>query len=197
MSARAIRRVTSSIVVTLVLAGCSRSAGVADEAPPPAPRGTERAQCTAADPEGELILHPRSLTVAEDTTLVDVALLDAVNLSIVEQAVTGFTGNPEVQGVIRDYPPLKTAGLVDSLADWDQRRPLSGLALTATDGQQAVLVALRLDDPTLSGRLVGVTLTSEVAGTVLTQEIEQPVLVQPPGAVCTFDDVDATREWVP
>lgn len=159
--------------------------------------GGQRAQCTASDQEGELIVHPGSLTATEQTRLDDATMIEAVNLEIVERAVTAFGGNPTVSGIIRDYPPLKNAGLVDSLADWDLRRPLPGLLLEPEDGQQAILVALRLVDPTQSGHLNGITLASSVAGAASTQDYLQPVLVEPHEAICTVDELDSTLEWAP
>ncbi len=183
--------------LTLCLAGCSDDPGDAEPGDPTSIADAARAQCTVADPEGELIVHPGSVKVDVETRLTDVALIGAVNLQIVEKAVTSFTGNPEVRGIIRDYPPLKTAGLADSLADWADRRPLSDLVLEPEDGPQAILVALRLIDFEESGHLTGVELSSRGSAGTTSQDYLQPVLVEPPGALCTIDEIEATRAWTP
>jgi len=140
---------------------------------------------------------PGSLTApGAGTVLQQARPVDAVNLEVVEEAVVAFAGRAGVQGVITDYPPAPNADLADSLARWADRRPLEGLALTPEDGQQAVLVALRLRDPSASGHLNGVTLTSSVDGETTATTYAQPLLVEPPGELCTVTDVDATREWV-
>ncbi len=120
-------------------------------------------------------------------------LLDPVNVEIVEKDVVAFGGTDGVQGIIVDYPPLKTAGLVDSLADWDQRRPLTGLGLGPGDGRQAVLVAVRLVDVTRPGHVSGVVLHTDAGA----QTFRQTVLAEPPGALCTVAEVDSTLDWVP
>lgn len=156
-----------------------------------------RAPCVVGDPEGEVIVIPGSLTAPETGIVLQQARPDdPANLQNVGQAVVAFGGRSEVQGVTTDYPPGPQRRPRDSLARWDERRSLPGLRLTSADGQQAVLVALRLTDPSRLGHLHGVTLDSTEGGEARSVTFEQPLLVEPPGRLCTVEDVDATREWV-
>ena len=149
-------------------AGGAGGGGPPAPPPPPGPRPgagspaaapADPARCVVADPEGELILHPGSLIARDaEVTLEGVALEDAANLEVVETDTVAFSGNPTIRGIILDYPPMKNAGLADSLADWGQRRPLVGRTLTPADGLQAVLVVVRLADPASPGHLTGVAL---------------------------------------
>lgn len=172
-----------------LLAGCAHENDDRREA---VPTPKHRAQCVVSDAEGEIILHPGSITPTGDLTLVDVDLEGALNREVIERDVVRFTGRAGVQGIIRDYPPLKTARLVDSLADWDQRGPLAGIGLGPDDEQQAVLVAIRLSDPSVSGHLDGVRLRSDGGE----QAFAQSMLVEPPGALCTVSEVERTLDWV-
>jgi hypothetical protein len=140
-----------------------------------------------------MILHPGSLTATSPLRLDRTALVKSVNLEVIESDVVRFTGNPRINGVILNYPPLKDAGLADGLADWDERTPLAGRTLTPKDGQQAVLVALRLIDPTRNGHLDGVRL-DDSAGV---ENYVQPVLVKPPGTICKVADYAGTTRWAP
>lgn len=146
-----------------------------------------------SDPQGEMIVHPGSLTATAALRLVSASPVKPVNLQVIESDVVRFTGNPAIHGVIWNYPPLKDAGLADSLADWADRKPLAGHVLRPADGQQAILVALRLIDPTRSGHLDGVRLDDSAGG----KDYVQPVLVKPPGTRCTLDDYAATTRWAP
>ena len=47
-----------------------------------------------------------------------------------------FAGRSTIQGVVQDYPPLKKAGLADSLADWETTAPLGGAASAPTTGSR-------------------------------------------------------------
>ncbi|MFB9314879.1 hypothetical protein [Nocardioides plantarum] len=183
------------LVTGSLLAGCG-SDDEAGSTPTPSTGdspGRHRAQCIVSDPEGEVILHPGSFVPDQRLVLRDAALEGADNLEVVERAVVRFTGRATVQGIVQDYPPLKTAGLADSLADWDSRRDLPGLVLGPDDGQQAVLVAVRLADPTRPGHLVGVSLRADGGST----SYAQPVLIEPHGALCTVAEYDSTLDWVP
>jgi len=154
-----------------------------------------RAKCVAADPEGEIILVPGAFQVeGEPRELTGVELRDEQNLEVVESSTVAFGGQPTAQGIVLDYPPLKKAGIADSHADWDTRHQLPG-TVTADDGLQAMLVAVRLVDPARAGRLTGVTLTYLEEGEERSEEWTQQVLVEPPEDICTVDDVAATREW--
>ncbi len=154
--------VAALLVVGVLLAGCDASSddpAAEDGAGSPAAAPADPARCVVADPEGELILHPGSLIARDaEVTLEGVALEDAANLEVVETDTVAFSGNPTIRGIILDYPPMKNAGLADSLADWGQRRPLVGRTLTPADGLQAVLVVVRLADPASPGHLTGVAL---------------------------------------
>ncbi|WP_148614727.1 hypothetical protein [Nocardioides rubriscoriae] len=187
MRARTLPPTWSVALACLLLTGCS------SEEPTDSPTPRHRAQCVVSDPQGEVILHSGSLTARAGLTLDDATLEEAVNLDVVERAVVQFTGRAGVQGIVLDYPPLKTAGLADSLARWEDRRALPGLTLGPDDGQQAVLVAVRLHDPATPGHLVGVRLTTDAGVRVYAQ----PVLVKPPGEICTVADYDGTLDWVP
>ncbi len=186
--------------LVIVLSACTGGDGSAA-----APSGTtaarsgDRAQCVVADPEGEIILHPGTLSPDSPTRLVDAVLDGSVNLEVVERDVVRFTGNPTISGIVLDYPPMKNAGLADSLADWDQRRPLRGAEIGPRHGQQAVLVAVRLDDPSQPGHVVGTTVTSagSGSGSGATTAFTQPVLVKPHGTLCTVRDYDETLAWAP
>jgi len=171
------------------LAGCS-----ADEDEPERELGP-RATCVSADPQGELILVPGTLRAgSRPWELTSVELRGARNLEVVEASTVGFTGQASAKGIVLDYPPLKNAGIADSYADWDERLGLPG-TVTAADGLQAMLVAVRLSEPTEAGRLTGVTLDYSEGGEAHTLDWTHQVLVEPPGEVCTVDDVAGTREW--
>ena len=194
------RALAGSLVLCFVLvssAGCARENDRATSEAPSATSGStaakHRAQCTPSDAEGEIILHPGSFTPEEPITLGDVSLVDPVNVEVVERDVVRFTGRSTISGIIRDYPPLKNAGLADSLADWETRRPLAGLEVGPADEQQAVLVAVRLTDPHTQGHVSGVVLHDSAGDT----SYAQPVLVVPPGEICTVADYDGTLAWVP
>jgi len=183
---------TSAAALTVVACGAAGCASPAQ----PTDRSEARAQCVVGDPEGEVIVLPGSLTAETGSVLGRPSPDGPVNLEVVEEAVVAFAGRAEVQGVITDYPPAPNADLADSLARWADRRPLDGLRLAPDDGQQGVLVALRLRDPSRSGHLDGVTVTSSVDGEAAARTYVQPLLVEPHGQLCTVTDVDATREWV-
>jgi hypothetical protein len=189
--------VVALLTAAVLLTGCDnasddRAAGDGSAAPA-AEAPADPARCVVADPQGELILHPGSLTARSgQVRLEGVELEDADNLEIVESDTVAFSGNPTVRGIILDYPPMKNAGLADSLADWDQRRALVGRTLTPADGLQAVLVAVRLSDPASPGHLTGVALEASAEG----RTYPQPVLVKPHGEPCTVDDIASTRSWL-
>ncbi|MCW2791535.1 MAG: hypothetical protein JWO76_633 [Nocardioides sp.] len=93
-------------------------------------------------------------------------------------------------------PPMKNAGIADSLADWDARQPLEGRHLTPADGQTAVLVVLRLTDTGEPGHLTGVRLDTTTSDGTDTRTYPQPVLVKPHGEPCTIHDVASTKSWL-
>ena len=178
-------------VVLAMVAACSSDDGDGGAEAELGPR----AKCVTADPEGELILLPGELRADQDPwELSGVTLRDDHNLEVVETSTVAFGGQPTAQGVILDYPPLKSAGIADSLADWDERQPLPA-TITPGEGLHAVLVAVRLVEPASTGWLTGVTLDYSSAGEDESVTWTQQVLVEPPEEVCTIDDVDATREW--
>jgi hypothetical protein len=154
-----------------------------------------RAGCVVSDPDGEVIVHPGTIVPTQPTELLGAALVDAVNIEAVEASVVAFSGSPHVQGIVRDYPPLENAGIADALADWSTRRPVKGLQLDIEDGQQAVLVALRLIDPAEPGHLRGVQISTSTPDGRERQDLVQPVLVQPPGARCDMAAYDSSTEW--
>jgi hypothetical protein len=153
------------------------------------------AQCVVADPQGALILHPGSFTATERTRLVSITLDDPENLEVIEESVTAFGGPEDMQGVVLEYPPLANASFIDALADWDSRRPLVGLVVRPNDGQQGVLVAVRLKDPDQAGHVRGVTITARTSEGPRTLEWEQLVLLLPDGETCTEKAVAETTEW--
>ena len=185
------RVMAASLLLAVALVGCSghdgESGARADLGP--------RAKCVSADPEGEIILVPGVFEVeGEPRELTGVGLRDDHNLAVVESSTVAFSGQPTAHGIVLDYPPLKNAGIADSYADWDTRQQLPG-TVTSEDGMQAMLVAVRLIDPTESGRLTGVTLSYLEAGEERAEEWTEQVLIEPPGDICTVDEVAATREW--
>lgn len=153
------------------------------------------AQCVVADAHGALILHPGSFTAVERTRLVSITLDDPENLEVIEDSVTDFGGPEDLQGVVLEYPPLANASFIDALADWDSRRPLAGLVVRPRDGQQAVLVAVRLKDPDEAGHVRGVTITARTSEGPRTLGWEQLVLLLPDGETCTDKAVAETTEW--
>jgi hypothetical protein len=186
-------RVPAALAVLAVLALLVACDSSEPEAAPSPSGSPEPARCVVADPEGELILHPGSLTApADGERLEGVSLDSAENLDVIHTYTVAFSGSPTVRGVILDYPPMKNAGLADSLADWDQRQPLAGRELTADDGQQAVLVVLRLSDAGAPGHLTGVSL----AATTGDHDYPQPLLIKPHGEPCTVDDIASTKSWI-
>jgi hypothetical protein len=185
-------RISAVLAAALAVGAVAACGGSGTAVATPTYAGTT-ADCVVSDAQGEMIVHPGSVTASAPLRIERAALVKAVNLEIVESDVVRFTGNPAVHGVIWNYPPLKDAGLADGLADWDARTPLAGRLLTRTDGQQAILVALRLIDPTESGHLDGVRLEDSAGG----KEFMQPVLVKPPGTVCRLRDYASTTSWAP
>lgn len=186
------RRVIAVGFLAITLVACSGDDGEDDS--PGAELGP-RAKCVAADPEGEIILLPGAFRAeGEPRELTGVTLRDGHNLKVVEASTVAWGGQPTAQGIVLDYPPLKTAGIADDKADWDERRPLPS-NVSSDDGLRAMLVAIRLVDPATAGRLTGVTLTYLVAGEEHSEEWTQQVLVEPPEDICTVDEVAATREW--
>lgn len=184
-------RVVAGLLLAITLVACSGDDGDSSAESELGPR----AKCVSADPEGELILLPGSVEAEQEPwDLTGVELRGEQNLEVVESSAVAFGGQPTAKGIILDYPPLKNAGVADSLADWDQRRQLP-VSVTADEGLQAMLVAVRLVEPADTGRLTGVTLDYELAGEEHSVSWTQQVLVEPHDDVCTIDDVDATREW--
>ena len=142
------RAVRAAGAVLALVCVASTAACSDDDARNATTAAAEAPRCVVSDPQGELILHPGSVTApASGTTLDGVDLTDADNVEVEQTFTVAFSGIPSVRGVILDYPPMKNAGLADSLADWDQRQPLEGRTITADDGQQAILVVVRLSDP--------------------------------------------------
>ncbi|WP_137292188.1 hypothetical protein [Nocardioides dongxiaopingii] len=195
------RTVTAVAVVSLLaLAACAADDGTGSPTDPPtaAPSGSgQRAQCAVADPEGQLILLPGSLTPSSATVLDGVDLDRSVGLEVIEQSAVAFAGRSSVQGVVLDYPPLPNADLADSLATWDTRRDLPGVRLAPGDGQHAVLVAVQLTDPAAAGHLDGVVVRYTDAGGAHERTLAQPLLVQPPDALCDVAAYDSTLDWAP
>ncbi|WP_141013758.1 hypothetical protein [Nocardioides sambongensis] len=153
------------------------------------------ARCVAADPEGEVMLHPGSVSATVPTLLLAADLTDAENLSVVERAIVRYDGTSQVTGIALNYPPLKDAGMVGSMGAWPTRRPLVGTTLGRGDGQQAVLVAIRLTDPEEPGRLTGVMLTQDTGAGPDDIILRQQVLVNPPDQPCDVQAVAATTAW--
>ncbi len=153
------------------------------------------AQCVVADPEGALILHPGSFTPEERTRLVSLVLDGSANLEVIEDSVTEFRGPEGMQGVVLEYPPLANASFIDALGDWDSRRPLTGLVVRPRDGRQAVLIAVRLADPSKPGHVRGVTIKARTSAGPRTMRWEQLVLALPDGGTCTDEAVAETTEW--
>jgi hypothetical protein len=183
------------IACAALATACDSDAGSPRSGSPTAASSADPARCVVADPEGELILHPGSLTATGDgLTLDGVRLASAENLDVVETDTVAFSGSSTVRGIILDYPPMKNAGLADSLADWDKREPLEGRELTPDDGQQAVLVVVRLSDTTSPGHLTGVELSTTPEDDA--RSYPQPVLVKPHGEPCTVDDIASTHSWI-
>jgi len=190
----------AALMALAAFAGC-RIGGEADE-PSDAVTATDdtkvqgvRAQCVVADPEGELILHPGSFTASEPILLLSVSLDDPQNLEVVEDSVVDYRGPEQLQGVVLDYPPRANASFIDALTDWESRQPLAGLEVRPRDGQQAVLVAVRLADPSKSGHVRGVTIKARTASGPRTLGWEQLVLALPDGETCTTKAVAETTEW--
>ena len=63
------------------------------------------------------------------------------------------------------------------------------------DGPQAVLVVVRLADPTEPGHVRGVTIKARTTVGGRTLAWEQLLLALPDGQVCTEDAVAETTEW--
>ncbi|HWI42750.1 MAG TPA: hypothetical protein VNS81_03985 [Nocardioides sp.] len=188
------RRIGAWLALAFLLAGCTtpgRSTGD-DERPS---RPVQRADCVVSDPQGEVILHPGTLAPGHRTEVLGAGLLGERNLAIIEASAVPFSGSPQVHGIIRDYPPKKNAGIADSLADWDTRRPLAGLRIGPADGQQAVLVAVRLVDARSPGRVKGVRVSTRAADGTRQDELAQPVLVLPHSGRCDVAAYDSTTAW--
>lgn len=152
------------------------------------------ARCVRTDPAGALVLYPGSLTVSERTLLTSVSLDGAENLDVIEEAVVAYRGPRDLQGVVTSYPPRETSFL-GALTDWESRRPLAGLVVRPRDDKQAVLVAVRLEDPDRPGRLRGVTVEARTPAGPRAFGWEQLVLAVPHDVSCTPEAVAETTEW--
>jgi hypothetical protein len=192
------RSLDPALVLVVLLAACTTN-GEPDPNPDrvrEVPAGPAvRADCVVSDPDGEVILHPGTLVPTQPTELLGAALVDAENLEVLEASVVAFSGSADVQGIVRDHPPLENAGIADALADWETRRPLAGLEIDTEDGQQAVLVAVRLGDPTEPGHLRGVQVSTSTSDGRERKDFVQPVLVQPPEGRCDKEAYDSSTEW--
>jgi hypothetical protein len=182
------------VALAALLAGCTTTGG-SQVRPEPNSGPVTRAGCVATDPEGEVVLHPGTLQPGATTMVHGTRLIDPVNVAVIEASALASTGNPQVQGIVREYPPVEKAGLVHALADWETRRPLVELVIRPEDGRQAVLVAVRLVDPTQPGHLRGIRITSTGAGKARDDDLLQPVLLLPHGSRCDVAAYDSTTEW--
>ena len=152
------------------------------------------ARCVVTDPEGELLLYPGSFTPTARTRLVSVVLEGEANLEVVEDSAVGYRGPDDLQGVVDEYPPPSTS-FIAALADWEARRPATGLVTRPRDGRQAVLVAVRLEDSGKPGHVRGVTIKARTPSGPRTIGWEQLVLALPHGEACTPEVVADTIEW--
>lgn len=152
------------------------------------------ARCVVADPGGALVLHPGSFTPTARTRLVSVVLDGGENLEIIEDSVVGYRGPDDLQGVVDEYPPASTS-FIAALANWEERRRGTGLVLRPRDGKQAVLVAVRLENPERPGHVRGVTIKARTPVGPRTIGWEQLVLALPGGEACTPEAVAETTEW--
>lgn len=153
------------------------------------------ARCVAADPEGEVILHPGSVSATVPTRLLGAELADAENLTVVERAIVAYDGTAHVTGIALNYPPLKDAGMVGSMGSWATRHTLVGADLDRADGQQALLIAIRLTDPAEPGHLTGILLTQDTGAGADEMILRQQVLVMPAGEQCDVEAVADTTAW--
>lgn len=191
------RRLAALLVLACVGTACSPGAG-------PVGGGTdgdvgeevERARCVVADPDGELLLQVWSVRAPAGGLSFDgVSVVGGANLKVVDAAAVPFAGAPGTQGVVLDYPPRENAGLVDGLARWEERRPIDGLTLRPGDGEQALLVALRLTDPTTLGHLTGTAVDSRTDRGPTVTDYAQPLLVKPHDQPCRVGDPDEVATW--
>ncbi|VXB70277.1 hypothetical protein [Nocardioides sp. AX2bis] len=190
------RHLAALLALACVGAACSPGTGQGGGDSSGGDREVERARCVVADPEGELLLQVWSVRAPDGGLgLADVALVDGLNLEVVDAVAVPFAGTPGTQGVVLDYPPRKDAGLVDGLARWEDRRPLDDLRLRPRDGEQALLVALRLSDPTTLGHLTGTSVGTRTDRGVTVTEHPQPLLVKPHDQPCRVDDPDEVADW--
>lgn len=197
---RAIAAGGVALIALVVVAGfgIARSSDEPDDDAVTAIDDTEgedvRAECLVADADGALILYPGSFTAGQRTQLVSVTLDDPENFETVEGFVSDYRGPEDLQGVVLDYPPRSTS-FVEGLTDWDSRRPIADLVVRPDDGPQAVLVVVRLTDPTKPGHVRGVTIEARTPARERTLAFEQLLLVLPDGQACTEDAVAETTEW--
>ncbi len=190
------RHLALLLALACLAPGCSSGPG--GDAPAAGPGGgtVERARCVVADPEGELLLQVTSVRAGPGALrLDDVSVAGGLNLEVVDAAAVPFAGTPGTQGVILDYPPRKDAGVADGLAQWEDRRPLAGLTVRPRDGEQALLVALRLADATTLGHLTGTSVSTRTGRGTQVTGYAQPLLVKPPGSPCRVDDPDEVADW--
>jgi len=125
---------------------------------------------------------------------VSIALDDPENVEVIEAVVADYRGPEDLQGVLVDYPP-RSVSFLEGLADWETRRPLTGLTVRPSDGKQVVLVALRLQDPEQPGHVRGVTITARTTAGPRPRGWEQLVLALPNDQRCTHEAVAETTEW--
>ncbi|WP_322936522.1 hypothetical protein [Nocardioides bizhenqiangii] len=183
-------------LMAFAVAGCSGGASedTGDVAIDDAQGLGVTARCVVADAAGGLVLYPGAFTAIGRTRLVSVVLDGEENLKVIEESVLDYRGPDDLQGVVDEYPPASTS-FISALADWETRRPATGLVVRPRDGKQAVLVAVRLEDPGQPGHVRGVTIRARTPAGPRTWAWEQLVLAVPDGEACTPDVVAETTEW--
>jgi hypothetical protein len=174
-----------AILIGAMLVGCS---GADEPAPLGAAPSTPAGNCFVGDDDGALTRHVATFTPSESLDLEGVSISDSDNVELIDGFVLPFAGDPDVTGTFLRYPPGEGV-IADSLMTWSERTRLGGARVEPADGQQAILVGIRLSDPRREGTLSGFTLTySDAEGSESTRAYPGPMTLKPPSEPCTVED---------
>lgn len=184
-----IRRLGTTLGLAIAVGGLTVGCGSDGSAGPLGEAtGTPDNACFGTDSNGAITKHVATFTADESVRLSALDVVDADNVAAVHPVVLPFAGNPSVTGTFLRYPP-GSGVIADSLMRWSDRTPLAGAEVDPDDGQQAVLVGLRLEDAAEDGHLDGLRLEyADSDGDTFTRTYPLPLRLKTPGQLCTADD---------
>jgi hypothetical protein len=174
-------------VFAATLVGCSASDA---ESPLGAVTSTPGQDCFVSDRGAAVTRHVATFTPPDALELLELTVSGADNVEIIDSFVLPFTGDPHVTGTFLRYPPGEDF-IADSLMVWSERQPLAGAGVEPADGQQAILVGVRLSDPSRDGSLDGFRLEyADGDGDEFTRDYPAPVILKSTTKPCTVEDFD-------